>query len=752
MNRDRFVRVKDLFRIALPMDAAARSAYLRRECQGSDELLREVVDLLAHAESAGSNFLASLPPVESLTAELPALEIPGFRIVERIAAGGAGIVYRARQDFPSRDIALKVLRLDTLAPGQVARFRRESEILATLNHPGIAHVYGAGIVETGSFALPWIAMELVHGRTLDAYVAERRERTLELLALFRDLCRAVDHAHERGIVHRDLKPTNVLVDASGRPRVLDFGIGKILGDGDTGQTQSGAIVGTPTYMSPEQARGERAPIGPAADVYALGAMLYEALAARPPLDVEGLDIVEAARVVCQDDPPPLARIRPDLPSDLDAIVSKALEKDPLRRYARAGDLAADIENLLAHRPVRARRPTTIDHARKFVRRHRVVTVATSIVVVALVTALTISLVALHNLERQRAVTTETIEFFVSRTNELAAQLGFGEDQRANMEESIVRAERQLGTDPSSHALREAQAQALYELAALDQARLDHVAMRSRLERALAIREQLVRENPDDLGSWTRISSIYARLGEAWRELGDIPKRDAFFARALALDERLVRTYPDDPELLEDLGWSLERVTVVVAERGDNAEADRLTDRRLADALALFELDPSNWKYTFNLSHAHSMKSMRLCTQTDHTLDLHHAREAIRLARDTRDLEPGRRDFVAWLAHSFKIGSAAYLRAGRPIEANALAEQALSAGEELALADPRRPAHLDLVRQLADDLVNPRLGEVTRDHAVQASKCLRRVADVARRANVDATQLIATAAAIEAGTP
>lgn len=752
MNRDRFVRVKDLFRIALPMDAAGRSAYLQRECADSDELLDEVVDLLAHAESAGSNFLASLPPIESMTAELPALEIPGFRILDQIAAGGAGIVYRARQDFPSRDVALKVLRLDTLAPGQVARFRREAEILATLNHPGIAHVYGAGIVETGSFALPWIAMELVHGRTLDEHIAERRDRTNELLALFLDLCRAVDHAHERGIVHRDLKPSNVLVDASGRPCVLDFGIGKILGDDDTGQTQAGAIVGTPTYMSPEQARGERAPIGPASDVYALGAMLYEALAARPPLDVEGLDILEAARVVCQDDPKPLARIRPDLPSDLEAIVSKALEKDPLRRYARAGDLAADIDNLLAHRPVRARQPTMVEHVRKFVRRNRAVTIATSVVVVSLTTALTVALVALHNLERQRAVNTETIEFFVGGFNDMAAQLGFGEEQRAILEESIVRAERQLETDPSSHALREVQAQSLYELAALDQARRDPAAMRSRLDKALAIRERLVREQPDDLDSWTRISSIYARLGEASRELGDIPQRDEWFARALALDDRLVREHPGDPELLEDLGWSLERAIVAAHDRGDHVEADRLTDRRLADALALYAIDPTNWKYTFNLSHAHSMKSLRLCTDIDNPLDLHHSREALQLARETYNLEPGRRDFVAWLANSFQAASVAHLRAELTMEANALAEQALSTAEELAIVDPRRPLHLELVRRFADDLVNPRLGEVTREHAEMASKSLRRVAEAARRAGVDATALIRAATAIEARSP
>ncbi len=738
MNRDRFVRVKELFREALPLDEAARVALLQQECGADDELRAEVVELLAHAASASATFLEGVRAPEAPSETHARLEIPGFRIVEHLASGSAGVVYRARQLSPPREVALKVLRLDTLGPGQVARFQREAEILAALNHPGIAHVFGAGVAEGGSIALPWIAMELVHGVALDVYVAKHEPDTRALLELFRDLCDAVDHAHERGIVHRDLKPSNVIVEESGRPRVLDFGVARMLGEAvdpiaQRTRTRTGMVVGTLSTMAPEQARGDRKAVDARADVYALGVMLHEAFAGRPPLDVDDLNVIEAVRVVCTVEPERLSRARPDLPIDLDAIVGKALEKEPARRYARAGELAADLANLLANRPVRARAPTRVDQARRFVQRNRAVTIAASMIFVSLAGGLLIALVALRNQARQRAMTSETIDFLARRMIALAPQLGFGEEQRDDLEEVVARIEQQLAVDPESSALRAAHAQTLYGLASLDQERRDFVSMRARLETALAVWEQLAREDPASTEAATHRSAISAKLGEAGRELGDAALRDVWFARALEIDERLVREHPGDPEFVEDLGWSLARVTALASDRGDRAEAERLALRRLTDAIRLEEVDPDNWKFVFNLSDAHHVAAglCRLAQRPEQELE--HAIEAVRLARRAREIEPGRRDFVAWSAHASRAVSEVLRRRGRFVEARAHAENALNAAEELALGDPRRAAHLDLLLSLAGDLARPDLGELHRERSTRAADSLRRVAEVAARA-------------------
>jgi serine/threonine protein kinase len=268
-------------------------------------------------------------------------------------------------------------------------------------------------VNSGSLALPWIAMELVHGLPLDAYIADRRPDVPAVLRIFVELCAAIDHAHERSIVHRDLKPSNVLVEPNGRPRVLDFGVARVSGvlEGAWGHhTRTGTVVGTLAYMSPEQARGERDSIDVRTDVYALGALLYESLTGSTAHAIDDLDLIEAAHVVCFSDPVPPSRVRAGLSTDLDAITGKAMEKDAPRRYATARELSADIQNFLAHRPVRARRPTRIDRLRKTVHRNPALTTALIVVFVSLTTALTIALVALRDQARQLAATTEAIDF------------------------------------------------------------------------------------------------------------------------------------------------------------------------------------------------------------------------------------------------------------------------------------------------------------------------------------------------------
>lgn len=321
-------------------------------------------------------------------AAIPRLDRLGdFRVLSLIGQGGMGSVYLAEQDNPSRKVALKLMRLGGDDPEALQRFAREGAMLARLDHPGIAKVYAAGVAQTGLGKLPYFAMELVDGVTLMEHARGRGLDTPARLRLMVAICSAVQHAHQRGVVHRDLKPANILVDSSGQPRVLDFGIARMVDDaeGGTRLTQAGELVGTLAYMSPEQLQGSPEAVDSRADVYALGVVLYELLSGRLPRQFEpNTSLVQAITNAMHQRQVPLARANPDCAGELDTIAMKALAEDPAQRYPSASELGADIERYLRHEPILARSPNAWYVARKFARRHRALVAATGIVMLALV--------------------------------------------------------------------------------------------------------------------------------------------------------------------------------------------------------------------------------------------------------------------------------------------------------------------------------------------------------------------------------
>ena len=755
MDDVRFLRVKELFARALAWPAAERDRLLDEACAGDPELRREVADLLAHASQAGAGFLAAGAAVAGAPLELEPLSIPGFRVLERLGAGGSGTVYRAEQERPRREVALKVLRLDALGPGQVARFEREAAILASLDHPGIARVIEAGVLDQGSLRLPWLALEFVRGSTLDEFARDRQPAWRDLVALHAEVCDAVEHAHARGIVHRDLKPSNVMIDESGRPRVLDFGVARALeGASDVlsqlpDPTRTGMLVGTIAYMAPEQASGERLLV-PAVDVHALGVMLFELLTDELPLATDGLDLVAVVHALCEEEPTPLRRLRPDLPADLGTILAKTLEKDAARRYRSAGGLAADLRRLLAHEPVLARPATALYRTRKFVRRNGMLTGATLAVVVALASGLAVALASLREAQEQIARHDETLGLFAGQILTLAPRLGFGEEKRPDLEKVLALFERQLESTPGTRSLRAGRAGLLYELGSLDQARGDHAAMRARLEVARAAREELVREDPADLESWTHLSMIYAKLGEAARDIeGDVALRDEWFGRALALDERLVREHPGDLELIEDLGWSLERVAHATSQRGDHEQGLRLYQRRLADAEELVAREPGNWKYLYNLAHAHFSLGSEAVWRGDLADAARHHRENVGLSRKLYELQPERRVFLDWLVDSCRAAANVLNEDGRSKEALPYAEEALARAEELVLGDPQ-PKHTELLCRAAGELADLQRAAGAPEAALQTARDLRNLAQRLGRSrpSLEPAPFLTQAASIE----
>jgi WD40 repeat protein/predicted Ser/Thr protein kinase len=369
--------VEALFQQAADVDPAHRAAFLDKRCAGDPDLRAAVEELLnLDAEVEGDpNFLPS-PAAYVRAALLPSAEpevplyIGRYRVVRRHGEGGMGTVYEAEQDNPRRTVALKVIRAGPASAELLSRFRHEAEILARLQHPGIAQVYEAGISGDGR---PFFAMEFISGLPLDEFARSRRLDTPARLELVAKVCDAVQHAHEKGVIHRDLKPGNILVDASGQPKVLDFGVARVTAADrltTAGQTQAGQLLGTLNYMSPEQISADPAGLDGRSDVYTLGVILFELLAHRLPYELDRLPAHEVARVIQEQDPSRLGSIDTHYRGDVEIIVAKALEKVKSRRYATASDLASDIRRYLRGEAILARPASALYQLRKFARRHK----------------------------------------------------------------------------------------------------------------------------------------------------------------------------------------------------------------------------------------------------------------------------------------------------------------------------------------------------------------------------------------------
>ncbi len=407
-----FHRVRALVAELSGLDPARRRERLDAACEGQPELRAEVESLLAHADAPDSFLDRPLQVRASSGAtERPAagatdprrMAIPErvgqYRIVRRIAAGGMGTVYLAEQEHPRRVVALKTIRHHFVSERLRQRFRRESELLGRLQHRGIAQIFEAGVFDRGEGQEPFFALEFVEGVPLTEYARSRRLSVAARVELVIEVCDAVEHAHQRGVVHRDLKPDNILVDASGQPKILDFGVACSVdadAPGTTLQTAPGQLIGTIAYMSPEQVGGDPDSIDARSDVYALGVLLFEVLGDRLPLAVHGQSLPAAARVIREDTPIPLGSVDTALRGDLETIAGKALEKDPGRRYASARALGDDLRRHLVHAPISARPPSASYRLRKFAQRHKALVLgAATTLVVSVVGAVVASVFAVR---------------------------------------------------------------------------------------------------------------------------------------------------------------------------------------------------------------------------------------------------------------------------------------------------------------------------------------------------------------------
>jgi len=416
-------REEALFQAALQLTGAERAAFLDGACRG-DPMLRRRLDALLAAHERPDHLLATAAPAARPTLKLNSTgaqdeaigtTIGRYRLLERLGEGGCGVVYMADQQEPiRRRVALKVIKMGMDTKSVIARFEAERQALAMMDHPNIAKVLDAGATESGR---PYFVMELVRGIKATDYCDQHKLTTRQRIGLFIQICQAVQHAHQKGLIHRDLKPSNILVSSADGvpvPKVIDFGIAKATNQQPLTDkslfTAFAQFIGTPAYMSPEQAELSALDIDTRTDIYSLGVLLYELLTGQPPFAPEtlvnaGLD--EMRRIIREIEPPkPSTRIETELTrnpqstvritelkevrGDLDWIVMKCLEKDRTRRYETANGLAADLQRHLENQPVEARPPSAAYRLEKAWRRHRLAYGAGAAVAVALVLGITVS--------------------------------------------------------------------------------------------------------------------------------------------------------------------------------------------------------------------------------------------------------------------------------------------------------------------------------------------------------------------------
>lgn len=576
MDAQRWARIRGLLEEASEQPDEARLTWVREAC-GGDASLQAEVELLLEASVTAGEFLER-PAVATLGLVAPSPTqatvaepetIGPYQVLGRIAQGGMGVVYLARRtgEAEASQVAVKVIKQGMDTELVVARFRHEQDILAALDHPHIARLLDGGATEDGR---PYFVMERICGEPIHHYCDRHEHAPRQRIDLFLQVCEAVSYAHRHLVVHRDIKPGNILVTSEGVPKLLDFGLAKVLHPELPGEPSSRTITAmrmlTPDYASPEQVRGER--VTTATDVYSLGVLLFELLAGRRPFRLASHSPEEIVRVICEQEPDwPTGADR--LPVDLATIVRMAMRKEPQRRYASVDQLAEDLRRYLDGLPVMARKDTFAYRTGKLLRRHRAAVAAAAVVLVAVVAGVAATVWQAHEADAQR----ERAERRYRDLRSLAGTLLF------ELDEVIVDL-------PGSTRARE-------------------ILVRH----ALGYLSTLGEESSGDLTLQRELAVAFSRVGEVQArgfglDLGEVSGALDSFHKAMLIRQHLVDADPTNLQDQDDLAESLLRLAQVMGRMGDATDDIAYARQAVTIREVLVAADPSRVSFRSGLAAAY----------------------------------------------------------------------------------------------------------------------------------------------------